>query len=478
MRKFIATDLFCGAGGSSTGLVDAASVRDVQLDLLAINHWQTAIDTHTRNHPWARHMCADLTGIDPNKAIPGGRLNLLIASPECTHHSVARGGKPCSDQSRASAWHVLHWAERLRVDHIIAENVREFEKWGPLDHRNRPIKARQGETFMAFIRALQSLGYSVDWRVLNAADYGDATARHRLFIQARRKGEVTWPAATHVGRHRGAKEIIDWTLPGKDLRDRKRPLAPKTMARIEAGLRKFGGEAFIAVLRGTNEAQSGAWAKSLEDPLGTISAGGVHAALCEPFIVGMAHEGNDESRCRSLDEPLATIHAGGGSAALCEPFVLGQQSGATARSVDEPLPTIATDGAISLVEPFIIPMEHSGRQPVRDVNKPLPTITTAKGGSFGLCQPFVTSYYGTSKGAKSVEDPLGTVTAKGRFGLVVPTRMGIRFRMLKPHELAAAMGLEGYEFCGTQTDQIRQIGNAVAMRTARALCGNVMDAIA
>ena len=437
-RLIKAADLFAGAGGTSTGFVRAAEERGLQADLLAVNHWQTAIDTHTANHPWARHACADLTTLDPNKAIPGGHLDVLLASPECTHHSNARGGKPCSDQSRASAWHVLHWAERLRVDNIVVENVREFEHWGPLGANNRPIKSRKGETFKAFINALRSLGYDVDYRVLNAADYGDATARNRLFIQACRRGRVSWPAPTHAGNHRGAKEIIDWNIPGQDLRERSRPLAPKTLARIEVGLRKFGGEAFIAVLRGTNDRQSGAWAKSLDAPLGTISAGGVHAALCEPFV-------------------------------------LGQQSGAAPRSTDDPLPTVATKGAIALVEPFIIPMEHSGRQPVRSTDKPLPTITTARGGSFGLCTPFVTQYYGTAKNPKSVEDPLGTVTTKGRFGLVTANQMGIRFRMLRPHELAAAMGLEGYTFCGNQTEQIRQIGNAVARRTAQALCGNIMD---
>lgn len=406
-RLIKAADLFAGAGGTSTGFVRAAEERGLQVDLLAVNHWQTAIDTHTANHPWARHACADLTTLDPNKAIPGGHLDVLLASPECTHHSNARGGKPCSDQSRASAWHVLHWAERLRVDNIVVENVREFEHWGPLGANNRPIKSRRGETFNAFINALRSLGYDVDYRVLNAADYGDATARNRLFIQACRRGRVSWPAPTHAGNHRGAKEIIDWSIPGQDLRERSRPLAPKTLARIEAGLRKFGGEAFIAVLRGTNDRQSGAWAKSLDAPLGTISAGGVHAALCEPFIVNVAHQGGDASRCSSAEDPLPTIHAGGGSVALCEPFV--------------------------------------------------------------------TQYYGTAKNPKSVEDPLGTVTTKGRFGLVTANQMGIRFRMLRPHELAAAMGLEGYTFCGNQTEQIRQIGNAVARRTAQALCGNIMD---
>lgn len=440
----MAADLFCGAGGSSTGLVRAVRERRRQVNLLAINHWRTAVDTHTRNHPWARHLCADLSTVDPSKAIPGGFLDILIASPECTHHSVARGGKPCSDQSRASAWHVLHWVERLRVEAVLIENVREFEGWGPLGDDGRPDKARKGETFKAFVSALKSLGYFVDWRVLNAADFGDATCRRRLFIQASRKRPPIWPEATHAGKWRAAREVIDWNMKGESIFRRKRPLAPRTLDRIEAGLRKFGGEPFIAVLRGTHPSQSGAWAKSVEDPLGTISAGGIHAGLCEPFIIPMEHSG--AQRLRPVSEPLPTI-------------------------------TTAKGGAFGLCHPFVMQVAHTGSDHtrVRSVDDPLPTIPAGHRGEIAVCEPFLTKYYGTAK-ARPVDIPLDTITAKDRFALVEPAGMDIRFRMLQPKELAAAMGFDGYEFAGTKTDQVRQIGNAVAVRTAQALCGVMIDA--
>jgi len=441
----VAADLFCGAGGSSTGLVRAVSARRMRLELLAINHWRVAVDTHTRNHPWARHLCADLSTVDPNKAIPGGRLDLLIASPECTHHSNARGGKPCSDQSRASAWHVLHWAERLSPGRILIENVREFESWGPLGDDGRPDKNRKGETFLAFIGALRSLGYVVEWRVLNAADYGDATCRRRLFVQAARGGRLTWPEATHAGRWRPARDIIDWALKGQSIFSRRRPLAPRTLDRIEAGLRKFGGEPFIAVLRGTKQCQSGAWAKPMSAPLGTISAGGIHAALCEPFLV--------------------EYHAGKG------------RRDDRVRSVAEPIPTATTENRFGLCQPFVMQVAHAGSDHtrVRSVDDPLPTIPAGHRGELAVCEPFLTKYYGTAK-ARSVAIPLDTITAKDRFALVEPAGMDIRFRMLQPQELAQAMGFDGYEFAGTKTDQVRQIGNAVAVRTAEALCGAMIDA--
>lgn len=365
-----AADLFCGAGGTSSGLCRVAKRLHLDLDLVAVNHWPRAVETHQRNHPWARHVCADLASVeaDPSRLIPGGRLRLLVASPECTHHSVARGGRPCSDQSRASAWHVLHWCERLRVDDLLLENVREFEQWGPLGADGRPVREKRGATFQAFVEALRSMGYDVQWRVLNSADYGAATCRRRLFLRASR-GAIVWPEASHAGRWRGAREIIDWSLKGQDIRERKRPLSPKTLARIAAGLKKFGGEA---------------------------------------FLVCLAHAGADASRARSLSQPVPCIPAG-----------------------------------------------HRGEQ--------------------ALCQPFLTKYYGTGT-SRSVDVPLDTISTKDRFALVEPFRMGIRFRMLQPHELAAAMGFAGYEFSGNKTEIVKQIGNAVQVDMAEALCLSILAA--
>ena len=422
------------------------------MNLVAVNHWATAVATHTRNHPWAQHVCADLGSVEasPNRLVPGGHLDLLVASPECTHHSNARGGKPCSEQSRASAWHVLHWLERLEVDELLVENVREFQHWGPLGADGRPDRAKRGQTFRGWVGALESLGYTVEWREVNAADYGSATVRRRLFVRASRRGVIQWPEATHAKQAEGdkakwkaAREVIDWSIKSQSIFHRARPLKPKTLARIEAGLRKFGGEAFIAVLRGTNEAQVGAWAKGMDEPLGTVSAGGIHAALCEPFLVEY------HSPKREGDERV--------------------------RTVDAPLPTATTENRFALCEPFVVPMEHSNRNALRSVGEALPTITTAKGGAFGLCEPFLTKYYGSGAGARPVNEPLDTVTSKDRFALVQPQGMDIRFRMLQPHELAAAMGFAGYVFTGTKTEQVKQIGNAVAVEPAEALCGSVMD---
>lgn len=158
--------------------------------------------------------------------------------------------KPRSDQSRASDWHVLRWAEALYIENILIENVPEFLKWGPLDEEGRPVERLAGKTFLSFISALQSLDYEVSWRVINCADYGDPTIRKRLFIQARKKKTPTWPEPTHAPReevdmfssrkpYSPAREIIDWTLEGESIYERDKPLSENTLRRIEAGIHKF-----------------------------------------------------------------------------------------------------------------------------------------------------------------------------------------------------------------------------------------------
>jgi DNA (cytosine-5)-methyltransferase 1 len=168
-----AADLFCGAGGTSSGLYRACERNGIGLDLIAVNHWDIALQTHRANHPDARHIWASLDSLNPREVVKGQKLDLLIASPECIYHSNARGGKPIHEQDRASAWCVLRWVEALQPRAVLIENVGEFTNWGPLDERGHRIKDRAGETYTAYLNALRSLGYQVEARILNAADYGD-----------------------------------------------------------------------------------------------------------------------------------------------------------------------------------------------------------------------------------------------------------------------------------------------------------------
>jgi DNA (cytosine-5)-methyltransferase 1 len=276
----------------------------------------------------------------------------------------------------------------------MAENVPEFEEWGPLGSNGKPLQSRKGETFRAWVETLRSIGYTVDWRVLCAADYGDPTTRRRLFVQAvRGRRRIVWPEPTHsseanlfgLPRWRPAAEIIDWSLPIQTLSERKRPLAPKTLARIREGLARYGGQ---------------------------------------PFVVAMEHGG----RTVPAAQPLPTVTCARGGA-MGVAYLLPQQSGGSLRPATEPAPTVSTSGAIALV----------------------------------------VEYYGNGQ-ARPVTDPLPTVTCNDRFALVEASGSRIGFRMLQPHELAAAQGFpSNYQFTGTKTEQVRQIGNAVPCGFSRAL---------
>ena len=291
MKSFRVVDMFCGGGGESTGIMEAADINGYRIHLTAINHWKRAIETHATNYPTAEHICESIEHVNPCKTVPEYKLDLLWASPECTHHSLARGGRPRSEQSRATAWEILKWASELWIERIIIENVPEFLTWGPLDKNGKIIKSRSGSTFKAFIQSLRSFGYTIDWRILCAADYGVPTIRKRLFIQAvKGRKKIIWPEPTHhedknnlfgLPQWKAAKDIIDWTIPCPSVFARKKPLAKATLHRIEIGLKKFGGmhaDPFLAILRGTGTA------RNIGLPLPSITCSGAHHALVTPFV--------------------------------------------------------------------------------------------------------------------------------------------------------------------------------------------------
>ena len=426
MTTIHAVDLYAGGGGTSTGLALACKELGLEVDLTAINHWKEAVETHKANHPWANHLCMEVEQAIPRKIVKGGHLDILVASPSCVYHSRAAGGRPKNEQDRASPWHILRWLEELDVDSLLVENVPEFSGWGPLDAEGNPIKELKGTTYRAWLMAVESLGYTVEARVLNAADYGAPTSRSRIFVAAR-KGEATirWPKPTHrkegKGRRRWrpAKEIIDWSIEGKSIFTRKKPLSPNTIRRIVEGLKRFGGEELQPFII---QMEHGGSLKDMDKPLPTITtAKGGSMAVVRPEAFLLSQGSNGAPKAVSRD-PVPAILTGG-KHAFVQPFILSQASGGAPRPVDKPAPTITGGGAHALVDAFIIPHfgERKTQRPrTHSIDDPLPAATSHGAGS--LVSATIIKYHsgrrdGGRKRAYSVEEPLKTIDTSNRLGI-------------------------------------------------------------
>lgn len=467
--NFHLADLFCGAGGTSAGAVEAIERLGHKAHLTAINHWPVAIATHTKNHPDARHLCTSIDDVNPRNLFNEGELDLLWASPECTHHSIARGGKPINDQSRATAWCVVRWAEALRPPVILIENVPEFLSWGPIGTNGRPLKSKRGEVFRAWKHALEALGYKVEHKLLCAADYGDPTTRTRLFVQAvRGRRKIVWPMPTHARRPdmltprawRPARSIIDFSLPSKSIFARDKPLSPKTMKRIWAGLKKYGLKDFIV------PQQSNPIPKTLDEPLGTIVAEGSGPKLVQPFILPQ-HGSNGP---RSVDSPAPTVTTTSRGIALVEPFITSIDHGsnsaeAAAASIDDPLSTIVTKARHGVAEPYLIELRGTAEKQLdasaSSIDDPCRTIT-AGGVHHGLVEPFLIktangeSRAGEASRARSLDDPAPTICGmRGDLALIEPKLT--RKAALKSEKWKTTCNC-GHEFLGTLLDACPKCG--------------------
>lgn len=390
-------DLFAGGGGASTA-IERALGRHVDR---SVNHNSDAVSMHEANHPQTRHYLSDIWEVDPIEVVDGMPVGLIHLSPDCTHHSQARGGQPRSKKIRALAWVAHRWVGKLRKrglgpDLLTLENVEQMLQWSPLiakrcaktgrvvtlDLITCPVTGRQinrvaapgertpleqqflvpdpkrkGKTWAHFVEGLRRMGGQVQWRKLVAADYGAHTTRERLFLVARFDGQpIVWPAPTHAkkpakGQKRwgSAAACIDFSLECPSIFSRPRPLAEATLKRIAKGVRKYVLDA------------------------------------AEPFIVATGHTGFAKDRTNSTAHPLGTVVS---KAEHC------------------------------LVAPTVMPLTHQGAVRVNDPTNPLRTITGANRGELALAAPtLVQTGYGERPGqaprALDLQAPLGTVMAEG-----------------------------------------------------------------
>lgn len=542
MTRPTITDLFCGAGGSGLGAHAAGFEMKI-----AANHWQQAIDTHSANFPDTEHDCADISQVNPRR-YPA--TDVLWASPECTNHSQAKGKArslqqpdlfgdvlpdEAAERSRATMWDVPRFAEAMLTrghpyKAIVVENVVEAAKWLMWD---------------AWLHAMTSLGYEHQLVFLNSMHAQAIAAprapqsRDRLYIVFHRKGQprpdveprpVAWcePCQETVaavqswkrpekrwGRYRSqyvyrcpnhqcrfsvvepyalpAASAIDWTMPGLRIGDRTKPLSVKTIARIEAGLRKYGDRALTFEARGNTFARLGADGRPVYARAWPVDQPTATLTTTETRALVVPVEGREGKQARSTDEPMRTMTAraetalvvptGGtwreGAISAAEPFaavttretdalvVPYYGSSQSASSADEPIGTLTTKDRYGVA--FIAELRGGGSKH-RDVAEPLATVT-ASGNHHMLVR------HNSSKGAGGemctpVSEPARTITTKGHQSLVSVERQveDCTFRMLEPHEIQAAMafGTE-YRVLGNRREKVRQLGNGVTPPAAEFL---------
>nr|WP_312968561.1 DNA cytosine methyltransferase [Pseudomonas sp.] len=413
----IVVDFFCGGGGAGTGL-EMGLGRPVTV---AKNHSPAAISMHIANHPHARHYTTDVFDGDPDEECQGRAVGWFHMSPDCTHHSQAAGGQPRKREIRNLSWIGIKWAGKKRPRVISLENVKQILQWGSLIAKRckatgRVVKLdgsvaapgervpvhqqflvpdpkRRGTTWRRFVQLLEAMGYSVEWRIIKACDFGAPTSRERLFMIARCDGQpIVWPEPTHAKKPakgqlpwRTAAECIDWSLPSQSIFGRKKPLADATLRRVAKGMKKFvidSAQPFIVPIANW----SGASVQPGNEPLRTVTAWprGGSFAMASPTLVqtGYGEREGQQPRVPGLDQPLGTVVAGGAKHAL--------------------------------TSAVIMPATHQGSDRVNDPVEPLPTVTAANRGELMKASPVMVGAGGPVYAGKPTHcgQPIGTLMAQ------------------------------------------------------------------
>lgn len=461
------TDQFCGAGGSSQGVRRYAQRSGLGNGLevkLALNHWKLAIETHQTNFPEATHDCTDISACDPRRY---KSTDILITSPECTNHSVAKGQKqvkaqldmyakqvldPAAERSRATMWDVHRFAEYHTYRIIITENV---------------VDARTWVGWRGWITAMTDLGYDHQPVFLNSmfclSDAGPSApqSRDRMYVVFWRKGQrkpdlnicpkapcVTCGVVNAVQRFKPggsvkakygtqytyvcpscAKEVkpfyyaainaIDWTLPAERIGDRKTPLKARTLERIAYGLKKYGNRPLsVSMLDGERLACRVKDATS--DPLHTQN-GAVGSAIATPFTMSLNYP---EQQSKPVTEAMDTMTSSR-PVALVQPFLVDKghsHAGAKrARGVDAPLRTQAAQDGVGVAMPFLMDSSFTKAKGeyMNAGDEAMNAQTTTQ--SKGLVMPFlVGTEYDDTKRSKGVDEPMSGQTGRATNAVAIP----------------------------------------------------------
>ena len=459
--KLLYIDLFCGAGGTSTGVEKARLENEQCAKVIAcVNHDKNAIASHAANHPDALHFTEDIRTLNLSPLVSHLQkcraeypeaLIVLWASLECTNFSKAKGGQPRDADSRTLAEHLFRYIEAINPDYIQIENVEEFMSWGDMDENGKPISMDKGRLYQKWVRNVKKYGYNFEHRILNAADFGAYTTRKRFFgIFAKKNLPIVFPEPTHCkgGRQDMFSRLEKWK-PVKDVLDfsdegttifREKPLAEKTLERIYAGLIKFVAGGKDAFLSRYNTVRPQDTCKSVDEPCGVLTTENRFAKVQVSFL-SKQFSGHPESKNVSVEEPAGAItckdhhvfvsaYYGNGhnhSVDLPAPTVTTKDRMAliesrfmcsynfkdTGKDINQPCPTLLTKDRLSLVSPFFM-NQYSGGGQVSDINSPCPAVTTTPKQNLVTCQPWIMNTAFSNVGS-SIEEPSQTITANRKW---------------------------------------------------------------
>ncbi|MDE5785760.1 MAG: DNA cytosine methyltransferase, partial [Duncaniella sp.] len=429
MINLLYIDLFCGAGGTSTGVNSARLDGDECARVIAcVNHDANAIASHAANHPDALHFTEDIRTLDLSPLVahlkqcraehPQARV-VLWASLECTNFSRAKGGQPRDADSRTLAEHLFRYIEAIDPDYIQIENVEEFMSWGDIDEHGRPVSRDKGRCYLNWVLNVMSYGYHFDHRILNAADFGAYTSRKRFFgIFARHGLPIVFPEATHckggtatnlfhnLSPWNPVREVLDFSNEGESIFGRKKPLSENTLARIYAGLIKFvagGKDAFMIKYNSVNQKTGKYCPPSLDDPCPTVATQG-RLALAQVSFLSKQYGGSPEGKSISVDEPAGTITTIDHHAFVSVCYGNGYNI-----PVDGPAPTVTTKDKFALVTAHFLDNQYGNGTP-SSIDSVSGCVTTNPKQHLVTVKPWIMdTNYGNI--GSSVDDPSRVITA-------------------------------------------------------------------
>jgi DNA (cytosine-5)-methyltransferase 1 len=477
---FLIVDLFCGAGGTTTGFEMTGGIAKV---IACVNHDPLAIESHWKNHPNVVHFEEDIRTLKLHplrdvvnmyrRQYPHALL-VLWASLECTNFSKAKGGLPRDADSRTLADHLDRYIKAIEPDYVQIENVVEFMSWGPLDANGKPLSKKNGEDFMRWRSRLCGFGYRDDWRELNSADFGAYTSRNRLFgAFARPHLPIAWPAPSHAKKvNKGGmfgqlqpwqpvKHVLDFADEGESIFSRKKPLVEKTLERIYAGLVKYvaGGErAFM--LKYNSMSQQGKYVPpGIHEPSPVISTQG-RIGLVQAAFIQKHFSGRPAGKVVSVNGPTGALTTSANQSLVQSKFIQSYYGNGFASSMEQPCPTLTTkdrQAVVTIDRKWHYLMNPQYFNNGGSVDAPCFTLIAR----MDKMPPYLIT---TDTGHMAIEvfETDSPMMVKIKEFMAMYGIVDIKMRMLKVPELLKIQGFpHNYTLSGSQADQKKFIGNSV-----------------